>query len=164
MGEGPSVSNSSEQLIKRVKPIIAWVGTVRDFAEHYPSLQKDFKGRSKDDVHNVDYDAPEQYFDEKVFLDSGLWAYVISTLDDKDKFSEELHDCTGLIVAGTENGSNKNISFLSHQNPEAFKINQPREFVTHLREQLEAIQKRCILGTIDPAGLNRAFSKQTVSN
>ena len=41
--------------------------------------------------------------------------YVMSSCDEKDKYSEGYQDCTGIVLVGKDKNSGKNISFLSHQ-------------------------------------------------
>jgi len=105
----PETSRHLGHLIDGISPIIACVGSQEDFekAEQLDSLHKHFNKKSGTAVHNVFYDALPSYFRRKNFSSAGYQTYVISIIDDRDKFSKDLFDCTGLIVTGIDKKTKK---------------------------------------------------------
>jgi len=134
-----------EHLNKNIKPIMACIGNRSDFGD---SIKGKFEEQHQK-IHNVNYESELDILKRKKFLNGGRQTYVMSTIDDLDKFSEGFYDCTGLVVVGVDKNTGKNISFLTHQDPKQF-LNQKKDvFISHLQQQLIEIKKRCKLGTID---------------
>jgi hypothetical protein len=128
-----------EHLKEGVDPIIACVGTgkVNDSDKLIPH------------THNVDFYGKPEKFEEDGFGDDGKESYVISSVDDFNKYSTEFYDCTGLIVAGTERKTGKNISFMSHQNPDYFLRKDNQKLEKSIIKQIQALKSQCESGTID---------------
>ena len=153
MNEGLSILKSPEHLdsnIKGAKPIIACVGSFKDFNSFGQNLfDESFIEQQINNAHNIDFFGHPDDFKEKNFLNSGIKTYVFSVLDGQNKFSEGLFDCTGLIVTGIDKETGKNISFLSHQSPNVFLLNKKDDFINHLKSRFVEIKNKCIPGTID---------------
>ena len=93
-------------------------------------------------------------------LNSGKETYVISPCDSQNKYSDSYLNCTGVVVSGVDKETGKNISFMSHQNPEWFldgigktsgnSINtNVVKFKQDLAKNINELKNRCISGTVD---------------
>ncbi len=142
MKEELSVSNLYGHLEKGVNPIVVCIGSFNDFdelsAEHPESLE------NLKDVNWVKgaYESEKR----KDFLTNGPRTYIISSIDGSNKFSKELSFCTGLIVAGIDKITGKNISFVTHQ-PNVSRLSV--SFISDLKRRCIEMKERCILNTID---------------
>lgn len=136
----------SEHLKKDVRPIIACVDT---FKNAYKFEQNDLftGGRSDDEYINYWWD--DWQMAEKNLISAGYQTYVFSAVNDTSKFSKKLRDCIGVIASGQDKETGKDISFLSHNDPEFFLKRGQRRFLRDLQYQLEEIKNRCFEGTID---------------
>ncbi len=136
----------SEHLKEGVLPIIASIGTHEDFDEFIGS---DFftEDREWDDV---DYLASPDDLVRKNFKNNGRKSYVISPLDDLNKFSTQFRNCTGVVVSGKDKQTGKYLSFLSHEDPQFFTDPKNLEiFTDDLKKLLREVKEKCEEGTID---------------
>ncbi len=137
-----------------IKPIMACVGTCRDFGDS-PHLKEIHRVQNDTDaaekIDNVDFYADKKDMDAKNFKHHGKMTYVVSDINNKDKFSQEFKDCTGLVVAGRDKKTGENISFLTHQDPHYFLngIENKNKLREDLRERIRALKERCEEGTLD---------------
>jgi hypothetical protein len=165
MKEGLSVSKPQEHLLEGVTPIIACVGTFDDFAmSKDPSLgeisELEIKG-----LKSVDWEKGIYASGKGKALSGGPETYIISAIDSSNKFSQTLTPCTGLVAAGKENKKNgKNISFLSHQDPEWFLSSKKDDFIKDLRKRLLEIKERSKPGTIDVRIIGGDYSVDPVKD
>jgi len=134
---------------------MACVGTFEQFFNE-DNLENGFlkemeTRRNSHNIHNVDYYGKHEKLIRQGFKNAGEYSYVISNLDSLDKFSKSFRDCTGIIVAGQDQKTGKNISFLSHQDPQYFlsKETNKNEFIKDLKEQLINLKENSVDGTID---------------
>jgi hypothetical protein len=149
MPEGLHISKLQEHLIKGVSPIMACVGSFSDFDRVERTAIEESFSEQLDGIHNVNFGDVPANLEGKNFLNSGRGTYVMSTIDNFNKFSQGFADCTSLIVAGLDKKTGKNISFLSHQDPIRFLFGKKEDFVKHLKQRLDEIKDRCRDGTID---------------
>ncbi len=152
----PKPEHFPNHLKEGVPAIMACIGTPDDFRES-PGLEKFvFRKTSFMDIpgaYNVDYSGPHRLLVEQNFKNPETGSYVISPIDDFNKFSQTFHDCTGLVVAGYDKKTGQNISFLSHQDPKYFSETKANRdtLISDLRERLLELKERCREGTIDAA-------------
>jgi len=136
-------SQEAERLDKHlnpdVKPIMACLDTV--VQSKPPQLSGE--------IEQIDLYANPEKAREKGFIKEGERAYVISPIDNKNKFSEDYRDCTGIVAVGNDLITKENISFLSHQNPSYFLFAQKEKFIRDLNQRLAEIKGRCEPGTVD---------------
>lgn len=158
----PTKVNKPEHLKEGISPIIACVGSPEDF-QYDGKINWLLSGKQINYAHNVDYyGKPEDLAKSEIKNDKfGHGGYVISPVDSWDKYSREYHDCTGLIMTGVDKITGKNISFISHQNPETFlDKNKARfKFGEDLNKQIEEIKQRCKGGTIDAGIIGGKYGK-----
>lgn len=103
-------------------------------------------------LHNIDYYGSPVRLRELGFKNAGNFSYVISSVDSKDKYSEQFKDCTGIVAIGLDKKTGEEISFLSHQDPEYFLLkhnNNSEQFLNDLADRLRELKDRSIQGTLD---------------
>jgi hypothetical protein len=139
----------SEHLKEGIRPIIASVESINTF----PVMP------NPGDVVYVDLYANKEEVLKNGLKKEGNEDYVISQVDENDKFSHSFADCTGIIAVGLETKSGHNISFMSHQNPEYFLNKKVVKFVVDLQHSLGEIKNRCEEGTIDVIIIGGRYAK-----
>lgn len=146
-GMGKIVSNKFEYLRPDIKPIMACIGD----NVSYENIETENLRESNvlDDIEEVNFHEIPPKLNEKGFKNAGFETYVISRLNSKNKFSQDYNDCTGVVVAGKDKLNNKNISFLTHQNPQDFLNKHSDKFIADLGEMLDEIKERSQEKTID---------------
>jgi hypothetical protein len=73
--------------------------------------------------------------------------YIISSINERRKFTSGLANCTSLIVTGIEKTTGHNVSFLTHQND--LSSHKTDSFTVDLQEKLGAMKSMCVPGSID---------------
>ena len=150
MESGPKLNTHYEHLDKGIKPIITCIGTPEDFGRIPGKPFGHFDERLKNNnVTNVAYFHQVPGFTDENVLNEKDKNYVISKVDNTNKFSEEILECTSVIIAGVDKETGENISFLSHQNPNDFLFRKRGEFIQDFEKKLEEIRVRCKKGTVD---------------
>jgi len=151
-GEKPimvDMGTSTEDIIKkRIEKLIKI--PERGFPRFVYILKKALRGLDEEisPVVNVDFSITnkKKLYD---FNTAGKYTYLISKIDDRDKFTDHLINCTSIIATGKETHSNKNISFVSHQNPKFFLGKEKNNFENDLTERLLELKERSEKETID---------------
>jgi len=144
----------SEHLKSGIKPIMACVGTIDEFKQNENERIGFFEKMVSKDIpntRNINYYGSHEELIDQGFKNSSDYSYVISKVDNSDKFSKSFKNCTGVIVTGCDKETGKNISFLSHQDPKYF-LNEDfnkNKFTKDLREQLLELKQKSVNGTID---------------
>lgn len=142
----------SEHLKDDVSRIMACIGTPEQFIEEPGDMSEFFSDSplNQNSNRNVDYYGEPDELNRQKFKNAGRNSYVISSVDNSNKFSESFKNCTGLIVTGLDKETGKNISFLSHQDPHYFLSGHTTKgFKNDLGKQLRELKERCIDRTID---------------
>ena len=139
---GPNV----EHLAEGFKPIVACVGTREEYGKELSKLDS-----IEEISHNVNYFKDPEYLKVQDFKSGGVRTYVISGIDERPKFTKKLYNCTTMMVVGGSKEDRKNISFLTHQDPNQFLSLKKEIFVRDLKEQLQKMKEKCIDGSIDIA-------------
>jgi hypothetical protein len=140
---GPDAMKS-EHLAEGSGPIITCVGT-----------KEQFGGEIADMVglvevgHDVDYSGDPEKLEGKGYKNAGRETYVISIIDEKPKFTENLCNCTGMVAVGKSIETGRDISFLTHQDPAQFLKAKKEQFVNDLKGKLNELKKKCVEGTVD---------------
>jgi len=144
--ESESVNTlKSEHLNEGVKPIIACVGTSKEYdLETVEFLDIKRYG------FNVDFKADSRELRSRGLRNAGKETYVISTIDSRPKFTEGLFECTSLVAVGTDaEDARSNFSFLTHQVPGSFLILNKPDFISDLKDRLNELKGACAPGTVD---------------
>lgn len=160
--------NGIESIKEKRGPIIACIGSFEDFG--FNKTEKNSEVLSPKErlglanAKNVDQESGI-YEGKENPLTVGPSTYIISPIDDSNKFSENFHRCTGLVVVGIDKETGKNISFLSHQDPLEFLYEYKDEFTKQLKQQLTKIKERCEDGTVAISVVGgRYFSDDELDN
>ena len=144
---------NKSHLKKGVRPIMACVET-REQLEKNPNVETAMFSddeTEKQNMKEVDYYGRPEDLNKQNFKNAGYESYVISTIDDSNKFSKSFKNCTGLVVSGVDKETGKNISFISHEDPGYFldQRENKNRFVHDLEQQLREFKERSDEGTID---------------
>ena len=140
----PEISKS-EHLAEGIPPIMACVGTEDEHSVDAWNVPVNTMSGGQD----VDlYESYEFYQDKKDFKGEPR-AYKISPINGKSKFTKKLIDCTSLVAVGREVGSNTELSFLTHQNPDKFHKSGRFFFEADLNRRLQELKDKCSPGSID---------------
>lgn len=158
----PIERSKFEYLRSDIKPIMACVGKPSDFKDYpgptavfdYDNLDgdnPDFDKSNSNNAQHVDYFGDPKELNKEGFSNQGKYSYVISVINNQDKFSNKFKNCTGLLVAGQDKNTGENISFLSHEDPDYFLSSEEsrQKFMSDLRKRLEEMKGRSADGTID---------------
>ncbi|MDE2399952.1 MAG: hypothetical protein KGL67_03020 [Patescibacteria group bacterium] len=162
MKEGINISEHRGHLKEGVKPIFVCIGTLEDFRKSKEFDEESFKkadyshldnnfglvNRDNDNLENIDWFGKEHEFQENGFLHAGEGTYVMSQVNGSNKMSDAIFSCTSLIVGGIEQGTNKNISFLTHQVSTPRFLNKA-QFLNDLKLRLDEVKDKCIPQTVD---------------
>lgn len=150
-----------EHLKDGIRPIIGCLIT----PEHFETVEaaKDVFGdpeSHKPRQHNVDFYGTPEKLKAQGMKTAGKETYVISPVDDWDKFSHGFADCTGLVVVGVDKITGKNISFMSHQYLDSYvltaeknaslkEVQRKASLKEDMRQQLQYLKERSVDKTID---------------
>lgn len=152
MKEDFKINTKESHLLPGIKPILVCEGSFNDFGieNPYPKegepYQIDFGLKNP---QKIDLEMSAEQVREKNFLSGGEQTYTISSIDDSDKFSIKFSRCVGLVVAGVDKTTKKNISFVSHQDPFSFLLGEKEKFIKDLGQRLTEMKGKCKEGTID---------------
>ncbi len=103
---------ASEHLKEGVSPIIASIGEQnREDDDEYWRMQ-DMFGQQK---YHIDFFKSGISLELGDSKNGGEQTYIISPVNSKNKYTDELIDCTSVIAVGMDKKTGKNISFLSHE-------------------------------------------------
>lgn len=143
----PIILLKNEHLEEGVKPIIGGIYDKNNIDKETQS----FLNNLKKDADFVNFIYTEKDIKENKMYNSGKLSYVISFCNEKNKYSENYLDCTGVVIVGKDKETGKNISFLSHQNPDFFiKYKEGRlKFKADLDKSIDDLISKCKQGTID---------------
>jgi hypothetical protein len=97
------------------RPIVA---SIIDSSEIDEQTKKTFLDMEKNGQF-IDYFGKNEFYDENNIRNAGERTYVISECNDKSKYSTGYYNCTGIIIVGEKKEDNKQISFMSHQDPKS---------------------------------------------
>ena len=148
--------HARDLLEAKASPIFVSIGSEDDFKKFKKAYPKDPNNIDNDfglgNLQEVSWLTGKAYREDgsEESLSAGPQTYVISGIDNSNKFSKGFCPCTGLIVAGIT-PSGKKISFLTHQSPgiNYFIKGHRLKFIQDLEQQLRKIKEQSVLGTID---------------
>lgn len=101
----------------------------------------------------IDYDTSIKYRNENNIAHFDQHEYVISAVNENNKYSENYYRCLGLFAIGTHAKTGKNISLLMHEDP-YFTSNdilapERENFLLDLQMRLKQLKEICKPKTID---------------
>jgi hypothetical protein len=131
------------------KPLIVCLTNEVDIPVDSEGLKILQRGFSTERVDNINIDYSFRELDKIGAIAGGQHVYVISGVNEKDKYSDNFYSCTGLVVCGTDKETGENISILTHQFPGAILGDAHDDFWSKLEKQLHNFKIRCEGGSID---------------
>jgi hypothetical protein len=135
----------SEHLVEGVRPIVACVGTEEEFRSELAEI-KNIESVGQ----RVDFFMNQDNSDRFELSNNFDVTHIISAIDDRSKFTENLYLCTSVLAVGCDKkNERKNISFLTHQNPGYFLLESRFDFISDLKAKLIELKDTCAEGTID---------------
>ncbi len=150
MEGAPKTNTQYEHLAKGIKPIMTCLGTPIDFGRQYSEILMHFDhGAIIRGVQNINYHDDESSLKKKNFLNAGELTYVISLVDSNDKFTKGLNNCTSVVVVGIDQKTGKNISFITHQNPNEFLLEKRKKFIKDFEKIMKEISSMCVPKSVD---------------
>ncbi len=93
--------NKPSHLKEGVMPIVACLGEPEQFKQTDLQLYKQIFNAWNGNSHNIDFYGGSIYYNKKA-KHHGENTYIISPVDNLDKFSNSYYDCTGIIVTGQD--------------------------------------------------------------
>jgi hypothetical protein len=141
----------SEKETQELKPIMTCVGTLEDFGGELKGKLKALRTGASFAAENVDFWESKEKLEKRGQKNAGNNTYVISTISNRDKFSRNFYNCTGLVVVGVDKKTGKEISFISHQEPGVI-LNMGGVgylFKADLSDSLIEMRDRCVSGSVD---------------
>ncbi|MEI7689063.1 MAG: hypothetical protein WCI91_02650 [Candidatus Nomurabacteria bacterium] len=137
----------NEHLDPKFKPIIGGIYDRNNLDKETLDFLNDFKKNAI----NLDFKLNKEKFLSDKTGKQKEGTYLISQIDSNNKISEGYFDCLGVCFSGIDKNTKENISFISHQNPEALleNINIRQRFKDDLNKTMNNFIDRCVQGTID---------------
>lgn len=138
-----------KQLIeaKEFKPIIA---SIIDSGNIDEKTRETFL-RIEKDGQFINYYGDKEFYNKNNIKNAGQKTYAISECNDSPKYSTKYYDCTGIIIVGEEKEGSKQISFMSHQDPQAIldTDNKKEEFNKDIIDSINEIKNKTKEKSID---------------
>ncbi len=97
----------------------------------------------------VDYSGNEEVYKKRNIKNAGKETYAMSECTPENKYSNEYFNSTGIIIVGEEKNSKKQISFMTHQDPEKFLEDKKELFTKDLTDLIKIIKEKCKEKSID---------------
>lgn len=135
-----------ERILKPgIRPIMACLGNAWNFDLKEMDESVDL---NKDKVLDIDYYDRVVIHEKNNSRHSGYMTYVISAIDERNKMSSKFLNCTGIVAVAVDKLTGKNISFISHQDPDKFlsdhKKSFRRDLVLNLRELIARAEPQTV--------------------
>ncbi|MEK7647199.1 MAG: hypothetical protein AAB378_02375 [Patescibacteria group bacterium] len=134
----------SEHLKEGVKPIMACIFDSENLSEY-----RAFEALDQGHALPVDYFFRDEMMREKELTNAGEKTYVISPNNEQDKFSYGYRNCTGVVVVGRSKENGKEISFMSHEDPQRFLEDVTSKFTVDLKRKISELKALSEDGTVD---------------
>lgn len=120
------------------------------------------KMEDDDEIYWVDLDGGDlDLLKENGFKNAGIDSYLISPIDERDWFSDHYFNCTAVVAIGRDANTEKEISFLSHQDPNYFidgGKDKAEDFSLAIGDSLKELQARSQGDTVEVLILGGNFS------
>ena len=155
------LSITKKDLLPLISSEIKWEHLLNPDYRLICSIISDLEYIEKFKWENIDRFWHTYKYPEKRHNIDSIWFYarhgfVVSKIDNKNKYSEWFKNCTSLIVVWEDKETWENISFLTHQDPAYFLSEEnsnywirKESFINAINKQLDEIKKRSKPWTID---------------
>lgn len=152
IGTSPEVKKIIQERVRLREDITPISLQLEDYGTENEELEH-LRGQIEDDVNNVDLENGNLGALEKNgFRHSGAGSYLISPIGEGIWHSDRYFNCTGVVAIGRDKNTDREISFLSHQDPRYFidgGTNKIEKFSQELRNSLEELKARSQKDTIE---------------
>jgi hypothetical protein len=140
-----------EHLKEGVFPIMTCIGTTPDHlnGKFDPEYQDFVKLGGGEPVSEINFFSTQENLNRQKLKNAGEGTYVISPIDETNKSSPGYYDCTGVVATGIDKVTGKNISFITHQDPERFLKDKSAVFFNDLEQTLAELRSRSEDQTVD---------------
>ncbi|MCX6739132.1 MAG: hypothetical protein NT098_03730 [Candidatus Parcubacteria bacterium] len=138
-----------EHLNVGILPIMACLSERGAADMNVSAFEGSFIFHNKRLAWNVNYFGLPVLLTKEGLRNDGIQSYVISPVDEQNKFSKTFLNCTCVVVAGQDTETGENISFMSHEDPKYFQKHGWENFTRDFRKSLYEVKNRCVPGTID---------------
>jgi len=118
----PEANNVPQEQVHLREGIPVISGEIVDTAKGNPELEALRERMDEDgETHWVDFEGGDlEALEAEGFKDAGVESYLISPIGERSWFSDRYMSCTGVIAIGRDATTGKELSFLSHQDPNYF--------------------------------------------
>ena len=144
----PIIILKNDHLKDGIKPIINGIYDNNNLDKETRLFIQNFEK----DAEYVNYSYRKHDIEKNSMYNSGDSTYVISLCNEKNKYSLNYFNCTGVVAVGISKITGKNVSFLSHQDPDFF-INNKSEtrlnFKKDIDKDFDYLISQCVPGSID---------------
>ena len=164
---GPEIKKNiqeSVQLREDIMPINRQIVNINESDVELESIQEQME-EDEAVVHWVDFEGGDlDEMKKNGFKHDGISSYLISPISERDWFSDHYFDCTAAVVIGRDANTGREISFLSHQDPNYFVDGgeaKAKKFSQEMSDSLEELKARSEEGTVEVSFLGGNFSTTT---
>lgn len=133
-----------EYLKEGVRPIMADLLDKNNIGNFETEIEK-----IKKEGEYINFHGEPEVLAENKITHAGRRTYVISDVNERDKYSDGYWNCTGIAVIGIDKKTQKEVSFLSHQAPTVISKINKNSFENDLSKSIELMLQRCEDGTVD---------------
>jgi len=118
-------------------------GELVDTAKGNPELEALRENMDEDgETHWVDFEGGDlEALEAEGFKDAGMGSYLISPIGERNWFSDRYMSCTGVVAIGRDVSTGREISFLSHQDPNYFVDGDKEKAETFARELNSSLEE-----------------------
>ena len=149
-----------------VMPIRRQIVDSAESSEELESVQEEME-RDEGVIHWVDLDGGDlDALKESGFKQAGEESYLISPISERDWFSDHYFNCTAVVAIGKDVNTGKEISFLTHQDPNYFidgGSDKTEMFSRELSDSLKELKARSQEDTVEVLLLGGNFNTTAVN-
>lgn len=151
-GYNPEIKKDIQEkapLLKDIEPINSQLEKYGTGNEEYEDLLE----QVEEGVNNVDLENGDlEKLKENGFKTSGYGSYLISPIGEGLWHSDRYFNCTAVVAIGRDKENGKEISFLSHQDPNYFidgSSDKVEKFSQELKDSLEELKSKTEENTVE---------------
>jgi hypothetical protein len=164
----PEVKSTAQEQIRLREDIPFIKGEIVDTAKGNPELEILQEKMDEDgETHWVDFEGGDlEAMKAEGFKDAGIGSYLISPIGERNWFSDRYMSCTGVVAIGRDVLTGKEISFLSHQDPNYFvdgDKDKREMFSRALGDSLRALEARSEKDSVEVLLVGGNFNPKTAS-
>lgn len=160
-GADPEVKKIIQERVNLREDIMPISSQLEDYGTENEEME-DLREQTEDNINNVDLDNGDlDALKENGFKNDGLDSYLISPISERDWYSDHYFNCTAVVAIGRDASTGKEISFLSHQDPNYFidgESDKIEKFSRELSNSLKDLKARSEKDTVEVLFLGGNFN------